>query len=1021
MPYVYRRQQPFSPLISGNRTLIGWYDNSNVIYNGGETNSILDRSDLDNRLYLNNGQVNVNASIGKFSLENNTFYRNLLQMNARYSFKGISFFYVGAPGYSPSGFSGIELLYIDNYKILSVNSDNTISINNLNIEKLIVNGNNIMLISGSINAAGSGVLYVNNNSPISISSGVALNEVLGINFFIGSPNNTYNINTLADINSNINIYLFDRGSNIYLNSLPSVNEVLVYNSVLNPNEFQNINSYLINKWKIVSPNIESFQNISHLLCWYSITKSNTLYITTNETRQVQVIRDIGGLSNSIYSPGQPGGGLPRYFDNLIHFNNINTYYSTQLFNGSGSMNGLTVSMVLNSASYNGPKNYGVILSIYSADSNNTSFMPIIINDSLGNIAGTFIRSGTYYNIDISNNNIDISNNIMDISNNNIDTLNDNLFSLRNVGTTSSNLYILTAQFDASSTQIFINGLPMIGYSIENNWDTATNLKINYGGSMLKNSNHVCDISLGETIIYKKKLNISELETVHSYLATKYNIAYNQPTNYYLWFNNNIGQRDGPINTINVNHQSGNIILSNTSSGYPFLRSSYIDFNNGSSSFLEANDTAQILSNLNSNLYIYIISPVNNESIEERGSFLYMEATNKSYMNFEIIYNSNSPIFQITNYDSTTNNSNILSYNITNNILPTLFTIKIDNNNNAITSNISSYSIPNIASNTVITNSQNFNMHSFSNINTIRVGSNCNNRIGDIIIYNRNLYQNEEVNILAYLQNKWSIPKQLIFPTDYTFWFDPRNISNTSWTDKTGNFTLTYSDISSLPATTPPVTTIIGCNTYLSGNTEYLFYNSFVTVDGYDIPINGAYTYFIVCSSNRSTDIQNIFSMSSVSDLSTSLQCDTNNVLYPTHYTNGNITNELNRKKFRTQLQTTIDTPYIICVTYNYNDPSFNTPTYIISTKGSISENNSTDDVTGDNFLNADGIPQCTISIGGFAARGNGIIGNTFTGDIGDVIYYGRLLSDFEKLSVTQYLEAKYYSSKGEPSYINVNP
>ena len=136
MPYVYRLQQPFSPLISGNRTLIGWYDNSNVIYNGGETNSIPDRSDLDNRLYLNNGQINVNASIGKFSLGNNTFYRNLLQLNARYSFKGISFFYVGAPGYSRSGFSGIELLYIDNYKILSVNSDNTISINNLNISIL---------------------------------------------------------------------------------------------------------------------------------------------------------------------------------------------------------------------------------------------------------------------------------------------------------------------------------------------------------------------------------------------------------------------------------------------------------------------------------------------------------------------------------------------------------------------------------------------------------------------------------------------------------------------------------------------------------------------------------------------------------------------------------------------------------------------------------------------------------------------------------------------------------------------
>jgi hypothetical protein len=557
---------------------------------------------------------------------------------------------------------------------------------------------------------------------------------------------------------------------------------------------------------------------------------------------------------------------------------------------------------------------------------------------------------------------------------------------------------------------------MVGYSIAHNWNTTTNLKINYGGSMLKYSNHICDISLGETIIYKKKLNITELETVHSYLAAKYNISYSQPNNYYLWFNNNIeqeiAQENGIINRINLNHQSGNIFLSNTSSGYPFLRSPYIDFNNGSTSFLEANNTAQILSNLNSNFFIYIISPVNNGAIEERGSFLYMEATNRSYINFEIIYNIISPIFQITTYNSTTNSSNILSYNIANNILPTLFTIQI--NNNAIRSNISSYSIPNTASNTIITNSQNFNMNSFSNINRIRVGSNCKNRIGDIIIYNRNLIKNEEVSILAYLQNKWSIPKQLIFSTDYTFWFDPKNITDTLWTDKTGNFTLTYSDFTNLPANTPPVTTVIGCNTYFSGTSGYLFYNTLFNVEGYNIPIDGGYTYFIVCSSNRSTEIQNIFGISSVSDLSTSLQCDTDNVLYPTHYTDGDIIKNLNRKKFTTQLQTTIETPYIVCITYNYNNPNYKTPTYIISTKGSISENLSTDEVSGELFSE-----NCIISIGGFASRntdtGSPIIGNTFTGNIGDVIYYGRILSDFEKLSVTQYLESKYYSSKGEPS------
>ena len=981
MPYVYRRQQPFSSLTAVNRTLIGWYDNSNVIYNGGETNSIADKSGLDNKVYLFN-QATINTAIRKFTLENFSGYNSSTEINARYPPNGISFFFVGAPGYSTFD---IQLFYIGFYNILSINFDNIIMINNTNTGKLIVNGNNIMLISGSIDNTGASILYVNNTSPTAIFTNMLYGEISYQSFNIGTQN-TYNINTLSNINNNINDYLPDKGSNIYPNSLNSINEVLIYNNVLNSNQFQIINNYLINKWNILSPTIEDFQNISHLLCWYSITNSNTIRPATPSSNEVQAILDIGGLSNSIYSPGQPDGKLPTYSSNLIQFNSINTYYSTQLFTGTGFMNGLTVSMVLNTALYNGAKDYGVILSVSPADNEDNSFIPTIINDKLGNIIATFTNYENDYNI------------------------NTDILYARNIGTNSSNLYVLTVQFDNFSTQIFINGFRMSKYNIQNIGTSSTNIKINYGGSIIGNTTYSCDISLGETIIYKKLLNDTELATVHSYLGAKYNITYIQPKNYYLWFNpdNGVISTNGVIDTVNLNHISGNIILSNTSSGYPFLRPPYIDFNNGPSSFLEAMLTANTLTNLNSNFYIYITSSVNVGAINERGSFLYMEATNKSYINFEIIYNIEYPIFQITNYNSATNNSNILSYKITNNILPTLFAIKIDNN--SIENNLSSYSIPNIGSNTVITNIQNFYMPSFNKINTIRVGSNCKNRIGDIIIYNRTLFQNEEVNILAYLQSKYNIPTQLIFPTDYTFWFDPRDISPgipSDWIDKTQNFTLAYSDLAGLPvSTSSPVVTTIGCNTYYSGNSEHVFYNIY---NAYDITINDGYTYFIVCSSNTSSDIQNIFGIGSP-DLSTSLQFNSDNLLYTTHYIEGSLNIEYNEQKYNAQVQTTIDIPYIVCVTYNTTNAD-----YIINTTGSISEEKSTDDVKVRFFSTG-----CYISIGGFTPYGI-IKDNTFTGNIGDVIYYNRVLSDLEKLNVIQYLEAKYYSSNGEPLYINITP
>jgi len=1004
MPYVHRDQQPFSPISGINKTLIGWYDNYNAIYNGIYRNlsndRINDKSGLLNPIDLSGGNIIIDPNIDKYTLADGTIYKTFSQINARYRPNGISFFFIGAFGYT---YSATTFITLDNYRILSIDDNNYINIGDTPTSSLIINGNNLMLISGSIDNTGLYNIYINGKYA-SVGNTLDTNNITGSQLYIGDITNFFNRNTLSNINSNININLPDSGSNIYPNSLNTINEILVYNSVLNSNDIQIVNQYLLNKWNVIPPITYDIQNIPHLVSWYNIRDSNTL-IEVTRSRQVRVIKDISGLSNSIYAPSDGNNSIPTFSSNLINFSNLNTYYSTQLFTGTGSIYGLTISMVLSAAPYNGINPYGTILSISSSDIDDISDIPTINNTSYGNIYGQYNNNlADYIPYDLSGTNIGVNN--------------------------TNDIYILTVQFQDyllyQTSQIFINGLPMLQNSYINNSWIYNSKNINYGGYTYNTLPYSCGISLGETLIYKKILNSDELNTVHTHLFSNYNIQRPSINNYLLWFNPNSNVTNETNSFITRWRSLNNtIILSNTSTGYPFLRNypqTFIDFDNGSSSYLEARNTGNTLRNISSNFAIYIVTSVNTGAINKNGSLLYMASSNGSYLNFELIYNNNNSIFQITNFNNTGSpRSNVLSYTIINNILPTVFAIKI--NNTLTTNNISFYSIPNTSFNTQVINNQTASI-TFNNINTIRVGSNCRNSIGDIIIYNRPLVKNEEVSIVAYLQNKYAMTTKLKFPTDYDFWFNPKDINGNDWTDTTSNITLSYNGPS-----TDLVTSVIGCNTYYLGNSLYSFYSSYEFSQSY---INtNQYTYFLVSYPYIPIDTVNIFGISSGNStngygMSTSLTKtrDINNTikLYPTSYYNGESNNPADNNQLngvdvtlKTSTYSNVNGPYITCITYdNLNAP------ISIKTKGSISETNDCPNMVLNSFA-VDSI----LTIGGFYYYGvdsNQIIrkGENFQGYIGDIIFYPRLLSQLEQLSVIQYLEAKHYSSNGAPTDIQIS-
>ena len=970
MPYVYRPQQPFSPLTIGDRSLIAWYDNSNIIYGKSQmllSNTLYDKGAYRNNLSTKSGLTIITSNYGirKFSLSNGTNYINNTQIEFRNpTTRGISFFFVGAAGYTLNGESLISM-YDQN--IVSIDNNNIINIGSVSTGFLLVNGNSNIIISGTIPIGENGQFYINGSLTNTINNISLGNEALFQSLNIGSSNTIYNTYKLS--NTAINIYLPNRGSNIYFNSLNTINEVLLYNTLLSDNDFQNIHSYLLHKWNIVSPNVINIQNIPHLLSWYDLTnQNNTISQGTTGSPplpdgQIIIIYDSSGLNNNILKT--VGTQYPIYNNNLITFNYSNIIYSSQLFIGTGTFNGLTISMVLEANFNTNANEYVPIISIRQP--NNNSNITIFEN-----------KYKNIYSINSSSNDI-------------------------NIGFNNNDLYVLTLQYQDygsyHTSQIFINRRPMLQSSNNNipwNINDITNYEINFGGSQTNSEVISCQISVGETLIYKKLLDSTELDIVHTHLLNNYNISSSNPTEYSIWFD--AFDLNAFIGSAITSWESKDSLYTLTKSNIPLLREYYrpnkleplylVDFNNGIDSYFYSSFT-QPITITDNKFTIFLVTTVNTTHLTNSATLLQISDNNGVSIYFEITNDNTLQIKQ---------SEDILTHSFIPNMMLTIFVFK------SYSTKII-YSIPNsnIQSDTI--NNIPLNL---TNINYIEIGNKCKNSIGDILIYNRELQPNEEVNILSYLQSKWAMPTTLQFPDNYAFWFVPDNININEpyWEDETQSFILSYSSGSPIPIAT------INNITYYNANGTDTFYN--ITPILYsDLYENGgeSYTYFIVNGPNINLGKSqvDIFGISSsynnVYGGCTSLRYNINGPeLYPTSFYYENLGSQdptaedtLTYNGGAIQ-DTDPNIIYISCVTCSNGN-------YTINTKGSIYEGR------GDYSASTQFSSNILITIGGFKYQSSSDIFDNiqpFTGLIGDIIFYTRVLNDIEKLSVFQYLEGKYY-------------
>jgi len=993
MPYVQRRQQPFSPATAGNKSLIAWYDNSNAIYDPSQilsNNTLNDKGPFRNDVKAQAGftTISSNYDFRKFTFSSSNYYINN-DIEVKEISIGLTFFFVGALGYTLNGHSLINIYGSD---ILSIDANNGINMLGNSTGILIPNGNSNILLSGYITDT-TGVLYINSNQSYNTDLTISIDKLTSRSLYIGSSNNMFNTNILPNIiNTDINIYLPNSGSNIYPRSLNTVNEILIYNSVLNPIEINNIHSYLLEKWNIDSGAYIDIQNTSHLLAWYDLTNINNLNRTNDADYQINVIYDSGGLDNNIFgSTGGAGGtGYPVYNRDtkLLDFTNIVSLYNTRLFTGTGFTTGFTISLVVQNSEDNTILK-STILNIAPIDRN--GYGPIITKDINRNIYGLLNIPDIY-----------------DISSNPVYTGFDNI----------SDLYILTAQFqdygNYQTSQIFINGRGMQILSHTNlQWlnNDLNSYNIFYGGDIDAGNIISCGSKLGETLIYKKILindelnDIYELRDLHTHLSLRYNIDTDINDNsVFIWL---ILDSYSPGVILDLwRIKGGNLFSANSSvllvREYMGLR--VIDFNNGLPSFLSY--SGNIITIIDNNFTLFIVIILNPLQVTDNNSSLFYIENDNNFINIKLICENN--VWYIALFQNQNNSYiNIIQINV--NSLVNIIVFKAIGNRYIL------YSIP---SNNMTGLSGNIDiLNTPTNTPTnIKIGENCKHNIGEIMLYDRNLNQNEEVNILSYLQSRWKIPIIVDFPNDYKFWFDPKDISieNDTWTSKNGLFTLNYDSgvgVGGPPAPTQIINEII----FYESTIQTRFYNASTIKCNEILSESSSYTYFIVHDGSINDGI--IFGIACGTNpykLRTQL-VNNSTKIYPIMYRVDGTIADSETSCYNTKLQN--HPLYITCVSYDGIGDSNNYRNIIINTKGSFDETTNiySIDLRGFTYTDED---IMLITIGGYSyySPGLGILsdGNNYTGLIGDVIFYSRTLNDIEKLKVIQYLEAKYFKFR-EPT------
>jgi len=989
MPYV-RRDKPFNPQqVDG---LIAHYDNYNLITQTTGTQNISPYTFYDKSDFANNAIGNITYTSNTISRTSKVIFNDYNYAYTtqtvlfEYEPRGFTLFYVGFPGFSKDGNSLISLFNKNSNSILASNaiflrvSNNNIAFaTNLSLTAdplynykgdslLLTSGNSISIISATFNGTNSEI-FVNGRGS---SSG---RQPCGNIFPVGDTS-SYIIQIHSNGGFNTNGF----------NSLNSFNEALIYNRILGEIDRISIEKYLANKWSLNYPSIldTTFKGtIPNLILWYNLR--DRISFNLQSATSITSLNDLSGYTNNISVSGNYYlynglGFITSFRTNLFSPNN----YSNYLIGNKNIQSGFTVSFVIQNTFYIGTNQYqnsniGNIMSIFAPPSSSLNLVkyPTIATDSNYNIitSDNFKgRTSTGYPLFIGNN------------------------------TAITDTCVITAIFNDyityGTTQLFLNGYPMLTSTNGPSKWLNSNFNMYFCGatcntiptSGIHSNSSFCQLDLGETIIYNRPLTQPELNAVHYYMLSNYSISSNISIDGLVgWFDANDYSSSNGQTMNRWASKSGSVVMSNIGIGsYPLIRNfispnnrsnTYIDFNNGSPSFLT--NSTQIKGTFDNLLIFFAALPNSNYTGVDSAYISLTDSnlqptfiaqsnsyTNVNFINFKgvptqiysqsLISKSNMPLI-VGAYSSSATGP-----------VYTKFAVASQTSNNLSGLQLSAQNMSNLSIGGLF-------------------GSNfCYSQIGEIIIYNRSLLSNEYVNVMGYLQSKWAYPITVTYPRDILFNYDANVLASIqSWSN-------------SVNSTKNNLTYTGGSLSIITGQNNQKYFNFGgggyfrATVDFY-LP-NDEYTIFTV-SCNY---------IPSGSGCVMALVDNSTPRLSPVIESFNDTANNRQGYNLKNKLEKMLSTYKTNGVNYgtniNISWATYKNGFYSIHTKGASNEDTPVYNIENFCFTNIDGIPRY-LTIGAYY---DGIAPScNYNGYIGQVIMYNRGLNDYEIKLVCDSLAKKW--------------
>jgi len=1002
MPYVSRNKQ-FSPeYIDG---LFLWIDNYNLINSGKNSNLsgyiFSDTTEFNNDII---GTNNIRLSNAKVNFSNYDYAQTSQRLSIPTIPNSFTIFYVGQPGYSKTQNSLVTLFNADSN---SIKNSNTIGI--VVDEYNIAYATNLQPTSNSLNKYNGAYSIIGNRNFINIFTATfdQNNSQLWVNGITNGvlSSSCSNIFPIGDLYNNILTIQSNNG--FYTNNsnwLNSFNEILVYDHIFTDPERFAVEQYLAKKWQLVYPgrSLTGVSAIPGLTNWYNLTNITNMSLNvitgTVISLQINSIYDLSGFSN-ILNESRSKQNYDSNYKLIIPFrNNIftNGLYSNYIFTPHILNKGITVSFITTNSFYQKSGiNTSNIMTLFSPrfDNLQNSNYPTVKTDGLYNI----FAGGNVYSSVNAGNSLFLAKNKFTLSN------------LNSAGLpTSSNikeLCVITMQFidynSYGTTQLFMNGYPMmISCNGPSNW-LGSNYHIYYSGipNIVNNINlSSSPLDLGDTLIYDRVLEPSELSVVHEYLFSSYAISNVISSNGLIgWFD--AADYSSSVGTVlNTWNSKGGVDLTLSNPGstsFALIRNysnisgqsnlTFIDLNNGAPSYF-VNNTTVPMSTYSNLIVFYVV--LGNSNLATNGYITSFGHSNGSVTYFRqsnltnVFGNTSNGVYATTDFSSKPNNQPIITG---------AYASNSDNN---------LMRFDTVSQNTMTIGSLRYNGSNISNINIgSYLGTNfCKTQIGEVLIYNRPVGKYEYINIFGYLQSKWCSPTVVPFPTDYVLRYDACNIS------------LNLNNWTSSENKGPQLSL---CNYASLGSISFAYFNrpflsnSIFTQFSNALSINLEKGFTIFTVTSNANTFGNIVSLLN----------NCNNTLQPNIYLSNTGTSNIfgigNEYDSENNEGTSINeiysytplnskSPLINCFKYNPN-----TSSYSITTKGTTLQVNSNNTYTYTGYLNS----NYKFSIGGIGSL-NFRLG--FDSLIGEVLIYNRPLDDYESELVSANLTEKWNTPLSYP-------